>query len=99
MDGEKAKFIINVKPQKTTQNVHYKLLKRAVYYAARLISSQKENEFHGDDFNNLKKFFSGWVCMDVKNYRADSIHRLTEKVLHGNFHDELKNYDLITMIV
>ena len=100
-DGEKAKFIINVEPQKTTQNIHYKLMKRAVYYAARLISSQKEKEFHGDDFNNLKKIFSIWVCMDVQNYRADSIqeYRLTEKVLHGKFHDELKNYDLITIII
>ena len=100
-DGEKAKFIINVEPQKTTQNIHYKLMKRAVYYAARLISSQKEKEFHGDDFNKLKKIFSIWVCMDVQNYRADSIqeYRLTEKVLHGNFHDELKNYDLLTIII
>ena len=100
-DGEKAKFIINVEPQKTTKNLDYKLMKRAVYYAARLISSQKEKEFHGDDFNNLKKIFSIWVCMDVQNYRTDSIqeYRLTEKVLHGKFHDELKNYDLITIII
>ena len=100
-DNEIAKFIINVEPQKTTQNIHYKLMKRAVYYAARLISSQKEKDFHGDDYNNLKKIFSIWVCMDVQNYRADSIqeYRLTEKNLHGNFHDELKNYDLITIII
>lgn len=100
-DNEIAKFIINVEPQKTTQNIHYKLMKRAVYYAARLISSQKEKEFKNDDYNKLKKIFSIWVCMDVQNYRADSIqeYRLTEKVLHGNFHDELKNYDLITIII
>ena len=76
-------------------------MKRAVYYAARLISSQKEKEFKNDDYNHLKKIFSIWVCMDVQNYRADSIqeYRLTEKVLHGNFHDNLKNYDLITIII
>ena len=76
-------------------------MKRAVYYAARLISSQKEKEFHGDDYDNLKKIFSIWVCMDVQNYRADSIqeYRLTEKVLHGNFRDEIKNYDLMTIII
>ena len=39
--------------------------------------------------------------MDVQNYRADSIqeYRLMEKVLHGKFHDELKNYDLMTIIM
>ena len=100
-DDEIVKFVINVEPQKTTKNLDYKLMKRAVYYAARLISSQKEKEFHGDDFNSLKKIYSIWVCMDVQNYRADSIqeYRLTEKVLHGKFQDEVKNYDLMTIII
>ena len=100
-DKEIAKFIVNVEPQKTTKNLDYKLMKRAVYYSARLISSQKEKEFHGDDYDKIKKIFSIWVCMDVQNYRADSIqeYRLTEKILHGNFHDELKNYDLLTVII
>ena len=47
--GEPIKLIINIEPQKTTRKIHYKLMKRAVYYAARLISSQKEKEFHGDE--------------------------------------------------
>ena len=100
-DGEKAKFIVNIEPQKTTKNLHYKLMKRAIYYAARLISSQKEKEFQGDDYNNLKKIFSIWVCMDVQNYRADSSqeYKISEKVLHGNFHDDIKNYDLMTIII
>ena len=101
VNGESVKFIINVEPQKTTKKIDYKLMKRAVYYATRLISSQKEKEFEKDDYNKLKKIFSIWVCMDVQNYRADSIqeYRLQEKVLHGNFKDEVKNYDLITIII
>lgn len=43
--------------KKTTKNLHYKLIKRAVYYAARLISSQKEKEFKNDDYDNIKKIF------------------------------------------
>ena len=100
-DNEIAKFIVNVEPQKTTKKLDYKLMKLAVYYAARLISSQKEKDFHGDDYNNLKKIFSIWVCMDVQNYRADSIqeYKISEKILHGNFRDDLKNYDLMTIII
>ena len=100
-DNEVAKFIVNGEPQKTTKNLHYKLMKRAVYYATRLISSQKEKEFHGDDYDKIKKIFSIWVCMDVQNYRANSIqeYKISEKVLHGNFHDEIKNYDLMTIII
>ncbi len=39
--------------------------------------------------------------MNVQNYRAKSIQKygLTEKVMHGAFHDKLQNYDLIKIIV
>ena len=99
--GEPIKLIINIEPQKTTTSIDYKLMKRAVYYVARLISSQKEKEFHGDDYNGLKKVYSIWITMDVQNYRANSIqeYSLTEKVLHGTFHDELHNYDLLKIII
>ena len=99
--GEPIKLIINIEPQKTTSSIDYKLMKRAVYYVARLISSQKEKEFHGDDYNSLKKVYSIWICMDVQNYRANSIqeYSLTEKILHGEFHDELQNYDLLKIII
>ena len=99
--GEPIKLIINIEPQKTTTSIGYKLMKRAVYYVARLISSQKEKEFHGDDYNSLKKVYSIWIAMDVQHYRANSIqeYSLTEKVLHGDFHDKLQNYDLIKIII
>ena len=70
---EPIKLIINIEPQKTTTSIDYKLMKRAVYYVARLISSQKEKEFHSDDYNGLKKVYSIWITMDVQNYRANSI--------------------------
>ena len=96
-DG-KVKVIINLEPQKSTKHLHYKLMKRAVYYAARLISSQKEKEFHNDDYNNI---YSIWICMDVQNYRADSIqeYKLTEDVLHGKFKDNVENYDLFRIVI
>ena len=98
---EQIKIIVNIEAQKTTKTINYQLMKRAVYYVARLISSQKEKEFHGDDYNELKKVYSIWVCMDVQNYRADSIQEygLTEKIIHGTFRDKLQNYDLIKIIV
>ena len=76
-------------------------MKRAVYYATRLISSQKEKEFHGDDYNSLKKVYSIWIAMNVQNYRANSIqeYKLSEKVIHGKFHDDKKNYDLVSIVI
>lgn len=39
--------------------------------------------------------------MATQNYRADSIQRynLTEEVIHGNFRDDKKNYDLISIVI
>ena len=101
VDGKLVKIIINLEPQKTTRKIHYKLMKRAVYYAARLISSQKEKEFHGDDYNSIKKVYSIWIAMNVQNYRADSIqeYKLSERIIHGKFHDDQKNYDLISIVI
>ncbi len=101
VDGKLVKIIINLEPQKTTRKIHYKLMQRAVYYAARLISDQKEKEFHGDDYNSIKKIYTIWVCMATQNYRADSIQRynLSEEIIHGNFHDDKKNYDLISIVI
>lgn len=101
VDGKPVKIIINLEPQKTTRKIHYKLMKRAVYYAARLISDQKEKEFHADDYNKIKKIYTIWVCMATQNYRADSIQRynLTEEIIHGNFRDNKKNYDLISIVI
>ena len=98
---EQIKIIVNIEAQKTTKTINYQLMKRAVYYVSRLISGQKEKEFHGDNYNGLKKVYSIWVCMNVQNYRADSIqeYKLTEKIIHGNFRDHLQNYDLIKIIV
>ena len=64
-------------------------------------ASQKEKEFYGDNYNGLKKVYSIWITMDVQNYRANSIqeYSLTEKILHGEFHDELQNYDLLKIII
>ena len=100
-NGEQIKIVVNIEAQKTTKTIGYPLMKRAVYYVSRLISGQKEKEFHGDNYNSLKKVYSIWVCMNVQNYRADSIqeYSLTEKIVHGNFRDKLSNYDLIKIII
>jgi hypothetical protein len=100
-DGKPVKIIINIEPQKTTRKIHYKLMKRAVYYAARLISDQKEKEFHGDHYNGIKKIYSIWICIETQNYRANSIqeYHLTEQLIHGDFRDDPKNYDLISIVI
>lgn len=97
---EPIKLIINLEPQKTTR-VKYPLTKRAIYYATRLISSQKEKIFTGEQYGKIRKIYSIWIVMSTSGKRSNSIQRfeITQKVLHGTWKDERKNYDLMTIIM
>ena len=94
--GEPIKLIINIEPQKTTTSIDYKLMKRAIYYVARLISSQKEKEFH-DELKNYDLFKIIVLNLGTKKTShklLDLLHLLfmdlklsdeKEKVLHDEY--------------
>ena len=54
--GERLTLIINVEAQRTQRRskLGYALLRRVVYYASRLLSSQKETEFTGSSYDEIK---------------------------------------------
>jgi hypothetical protein len=67
--NELITLIINVEAQKRLKPKKkngdtYPLLKRAVYYASRLISSQKGTEFINSDYDKIKKVYTIWICME-----------------------------------
>lgn len=39
----------------------YNILNRAVFYVSRLVSSQKERDFVGINYNDIKRVFSIWL--------------------------------------
>ena len=98
--GEAIALIINIEPQRTV-HTGYSLVRRGIYYACRMISSQKEVEFTGDDFNNIKKVYTIWLVMDAPKGGSNSIRRyeIKEKILHGHGHEDVKNYDLMVAIM
>ena len=55
--NEPITLIINIEPQRSLYT-GYPLIRRAIYYACRLISSQKEREFHGDDYGGIRKVYT-----------------------------------------
>ena len=99
--GELITLIINVEAQRTQRSskLGYALLRRAVYYASRLISSQKETEFTGSAYNDIKKVYSIWLCMDSPNGKsAINRYELTEHhVLHCHKENRV-DYDLMSII-
>ena len=100
MTGETIALIINIEPQRTV-HTGYSLVRRGIYYACRMISSQKEVEFTGDDYNNIKKVYTIWLVMDAPKGGSNSIRRyeIKEKMLHGHGREDVKNYDLMVAIM
>ena len=79
----------------------YPIPKRGIYYAARMISSQRGTIFKDQEYDKIKKVASIWVCEDTADYRSDTINRyvFTEECLRGDFHEEKRAYDLMTVVV
>lgn len=76
--ASELRIIINIEAQKSTDvdQLKYHLENRIIYYLARLVSSQKEIEFFHSDYDDLKKVYSIWICMDTKK-DEDSISKLS----------------------
>ena len=73
-NNKEMKIIVNIEAQKSTQpsKLGYHLENRITYYMCRMISSQKNVEFVRSDYDNIKRIYSIWICMDT-NITEDSI--------------------------
>lgn len=94
-DG-RSKIIINVEAQKDEPQ-RYNLLERAEFYACRLISSQKTVEFNNSNYNDLKKIYTIWICMNMDKPTLNHVHLTDDKIL-GNY-DWKGNLDLLNIIL
>lgn len=98
--GKVIALIINIEPQRTV-HTGYSLVRRAIYYACRMISSQKEAEFSGDDYSNIKKVYTIWLVMDAPESGSNSIrhYEIKENILYGHGCEDVRNYDLLVAIM
>ena len=94
------KLIVNIEAQ-TLISGTYPLLKRAVYYVSRLISSQYKTEFSNAGYGKIKKVYSIWICRNgpKKIHNTVTEYCITEKNVIGCFQDKKDNYDLIDIMV
>ena len=93
-------LILNIEAQNEKQT-WYPLLKRAVYYGSRLISSQYGTVFSGMDYGAVKKVYSIWICTkSAKKYR-NSMNRyeMVEECLVGENRSDPENYRLMNLIL
>lgn len=84
-EKEPIKLIINLEAQNSLYP-GYKLCNRAMYYIARLISSQKNTEFIHSEYDSLKKVYSIWLCYDAEGKVKPRVRVI---------HDAGREYDLL----
>lgn len=95
-----AELIVNVEAQNDFRP-GYSLVTRGIYYASRLISSQKNTRFDGSDYQNISKVYSVWVCINPAASWQDTItlYRVKEENLVGNVHETPDAYDKLCVVL
>ena len=96
---EKIKLIVNIEAQKK-YHPGYDLVTRCIFYLARQISAQLDTEFTADDYDNIKKVYSIWICMDTPEYAQNTITKydIQQTKIAGDFRGKAR-YDLMTGIM
>lgn len=93
---------INVEPQ--GYYTSYPVVKRAIYYASRLIARQKGIEFKGQEYGSIKKVYSIWICVPSRKENRNGINKysLAREVLYtdeGARLEDKKDYDLFDITI
>lgn len=93
-NGECAEVYVNVEAQASEYKT-YTMEQRAVYYMARLISSQYERDFSNSHYEKLKKVYSIWLIFDPQKQYRNSISTFSyqQKTILGTPKDD-GSYDL-----
>ena len=91
-----SQIIINVEAQKDEPD-KYDILNRAIFYVSRLISSQKERDFENTNYNDIRRVYSIWVCMNMEENSLCHIHLVKEDLVGQ--HDWKGNLDLVNIVM
>lgn len=94
-------MIINVEAQNKFFE-SYDLVTRGIFYCARMLSTQVRNEEIAEEYNNLQKVYSIWICLQVplnSEYTITGYHMNREDIC-GHMASTVNNrYDLMEMIM
>lgn len=96
---ERIKLILNVEAQKAFTS-QYDLVTRGIFYAARMISAQKGTEFKKSNYDDIKKVYSIWICMEVPRNMEYTVtsYRMNRQVLFGTPKKHFR-YDLMEVVM
>ena len=90
-----SQIIVNVEAQKDMPT-EYHILNRAIFYACRLVSSQKE-DFVNKKYDDIKQVYTIWICMNMPEDSTDYYYLANKKLL-GNCRWEGKQ-DMLNIVL
>ena len=95
---------IDLEAQKSYRpsNPSYPIIKRAVYYVTRDLSSQLSVITQTTDYSKLEKCYSIWICAeDVPKKLQNTLteYSFSKKDIIGETEESKEDYDLLTVIV
>ncbi len=91
-----SQIIVNVEAQKDAPT-EYNVLNRAIFYVSRLVSSQKERDFVNTNYDDIKRVFSIWICMNMNQNCMNYVHLTNDRLL-GSYDWEGK-IDLLGIVM
>ncbi len=97
---EVVQMIINVEAQNDFYP-GYPIIKRGIYYCARMISSQYGTVFTKSHYEKIQKVYSVWICMNPPKERNNTItgYSLTETQYVGKVKEKEAYYDLMNAVM
>lgn len=99
-NGEFITLLLNVEAQNDCFP-GYPLVKRGIYYCCRMVSGQYGTEFQNSHYEDIKKVYSIWICINPPGRKQNTItkYEITEKNMAGRVREEAKNYDLLSAVI
>ena len=93
-------LIVNVEIQVDASSIK-RVIWRGIYYCGRMISEQYGAEFFDEDYENIKKVVSIWICPSVSKYKQNSIIEIKPKVntVYGEFQVNEEDVDIARVII
>ncbi len=79
----------------------YPLIKKSLYYCSRMISAQYGTEFTDSHYENIRKVYSVWICINPPQNKQNTITRyaIKEENLVGRVTEKVENYDLLAAVM
>lgn len=97
---EATKILLNLEAQKSFYE-KYALVTRGIFYGARMISAQLDTEFTAENYSDMKKVYSIWICMNAPNYIGNAVteYSITKKDIIGIIPDIKEDYDKMSVLM